>query len=1098
MLSAIYIKGFKTFAKPVRMPLEGGATVIVGPNGSGKSNITDAVLFALGEQSPGVLRAGAMGDVIFSGSETLKAAAAAEITLVLDNSSGEISLPYEEVSITRRVSRGGDTEYRVNGARSRLADVRAVAGEAGMGRHSILRQGAVDAIVTGGASACRTALEEAAGLGVYRRRRLAASRRLERADAQLEKSRQLEAELADQLRRIEGEAEAARQYRDLEARHRKLSLAHLYRLATWETKELERKARERASRAENLASREKSLREESARIERQLRETGEDLGARERTLESLEDSVEHVRSESLRSERALMRLRSEQGRSEERGRVSARLREELRRAEQAGSDLESKSEIQEKEHSSKKQELDGLQQRASAAQREQQDASRRQSRLTGNLERLQARRERETDADEEPDALDLEELERVRGEVGAQEAALHDGPNECLEGLIHRVKGHSDAARDLGDGVRRREGVISAARGDAEARMRSLDRAEEKPSAGVRLHEVIRPRPGYERAVESALGEAGEGILAGSLEEGIQILSGTERVAVRLDAHDLEEDARVSGRPLLECVEILDENYAGAVRRILAGIHVVDELNGSAPENGHVVVTKSGLRLSRTSVSLNAGDRFERQARLRDAKERLELLGGQTGQKLRGARESISEAARRAEALGEQAGEARSLLRRAGRASKLVLREVESHEARTKRACEERRRRREQRRELEREISEVERDLGSARTEAARARERLREASSAAERAREETSRAEQKKRGLQGELSSVRRRREKISGVLARRGEVSETEAERVFALAGRASQLARKVTDSGLEHRSRLRKLRSEVSEKHREMTAEQSRLAARSSEVAGELATARAEAERAREDLERARQSAEAAEEEIREEWSASLEVAREESERASGNVEAERDKVARGIRRFGDVNLLALSQEQQLRERHEFVSAQRTDAEDASAEIGSIIRDVDREIESRFDETFERVQGAFREMVPRMMEGSSGELELSEEGVEIGLRLGRRGRRPLRVLSGGERSLLALSFLFAIFLSHRQGSQRTFCIVDEAEAALDDVNLARFLAVVDSYKADGQLILVTHQKRTMAAADVLYGVTQDASGTTVIVSKRLSGE
>src|ERR687897_1724452 len=256
VLSAIYIKGFKTFARPVRMPLEGGITSIVGPNGSGKSNITDAVLFALGEQSPGVLRAGAMGDVIFSGSETLPAASAAEVTLVLDNEEGRISLPYNEVSISRRISRAGETEYRINGSRARLADVRSVAGEIGLGRHSILRQGAVDSIVAGGAVACRLALEEAAGLGVFRRRRVSASRRLEKADSQLEKSRQLEGELANQLRRIEREAAAARGYRDLESRYRELSLAHLYRVATDETSGLRVKLGEVESRVVELGERE--------------------------------------------------------------------------------------------------------------------------------------------------------------------------------------------------------------------------------------------------------------------------------------------------------------------------------------------------------------------------------------------------------------------------------------------------------------------------------------------------------------------------------------------------------------------------------------------------------------------------------------------------------------------------------------------------------------------------------------------------------------------------------------------------------------------------------------------------------------------------
>ena len=129
---------------------------------------------------------------------------------------------------------------------------------------------------------------------------------------------------------------------------------------------------------------------------------------------------------------------------------------------------------------------------------------------------------------------------------------------------------------------------------------------------------------------------------------------------------------------------------------------------------------------------------------------------------------------------------------------------------------------------------------------------------------------------------------------------------------------------------------------------------------------------------------------------------------------------------------------------------------------------------------------------------MLAGASGVLDLSEDGVEIGIRLGRKGWRPLRVLSGGERALLALSFLFSIFLSRPTGGSGAFCILDEAEAALDDVNLARFLSVVDSHRSGGQYLLVTHQKRTMAAADVLYGVIQDASGATTVVSKRLQGE
>ena len=387
MLSAIYIKGFKTFARPVRMPLQGGITSIVGPNGSGKSNITDAVLFALGEQSPGVLRAGAMGELIFSGSETLAAASAAEVTLVLDNEDGRISLPYREVSISRRISRAGETEYRINGSRARLADVRSVAGEIGLGRHSILRQGAVDSIVAGGAAACRLALEEAAGLGVFRRRRVSASRRLERADVQLERSRQLEAELESQLRRIEREAAAAREYREIEARYRELSLAHLFRIATRELDGLRRKYEESNRQVATLAARERDIREEERRVELQLRNLEDDLKQTELRLEALEDGAEDLRTEALRSDRTVLRIEAGRGREGERRLAVLRLEDELARVSRTVKSLQGRSDELDAERAEKREEFDRLQKSLARARDGSVSADRERTKLSRELER---------------------------------------------------------------------------------------------------------------------------------------------------------------------------------------------------------------------------------------------------------------------------------------------------------------------------------------------------------------------------------------------------------------------------------------------------------------------------------------------------------------------------------------------------------------------------------------------------------------------------------------------------------------------------------------------------------------------------------------
>jgi chromosome segregation protein len=347
----------------------------------------------------------------------------------------------------------------------------------------------------------------------------------------------------------------------------------------------------------------------------------------------------------------------------------------------------------------------------------------------------------------------------------------------------------------------------------------------------------------------------------------------------------------------------------------------------------------------------------------------------------------------------------------------------------------------------------------------------------------------------LRATLAAGKKRQAEISRRLERTpaGDTDHTEA-----LAIRASRLAGTIVSAVRERRNALRKVKSEATEARREISIRQTSLSRRAVELAGELATARAHAERIAEEVSRAETSAAEAGEEIESEWAATLETARQEAEKHGESTDKERHALARRLKRFGDVNLLAVSQEEGLRERHQFVSAQRADAEAAATELNRIIRSVDGEIEARFSETFGRVREAFGAMVPRMLAGSSGVLELSEEGVEIGLRLGRKGWRPLRVLSGGERALLALSFLFSVFLSRPGGSSAAFCILDEAEAALDDLNLARFLSVVDSHRANGQYLLVTHQKRTMAAADVLYGVVQDASGATTVVSKRLQGE
>src|SRR5215217_7032996 len=1079
------------------MPLEGGVTAIVGPNGSGKSNITDAVLFALGEQSAGVLRAGAMSELIFSGSETLPPAGAAEVTLVLDNASGEISLPYREVSLTRRISRAGDTEYRINGTRARLQDVRAVAGEAGIGRHSILRQGAVDAIVAGGAAACRLALEEAAGLGVYRRRRLSASRRLEKAAVQLEKSRQLEAELANQLRRIEREAAAAREYRELESRYRELSLAHLYRAATQELGGLQRRLEEARSRTAELAAREAALRDAEETLARRSGELEGRLREAEGRLEALEDGAEDLRTESLRADRAFFRL--EVGRGREGGqRLSVSgLEEELHRVSQALASLQEKADELEAELGANREESVRLRDVSRRAREQDAVAEKERSRLAADLEVLRARLAHSVSAGERR-MMPEEDLARLADVVGSLKRSSVGGAQERIQELQERLGDRLALVEARAEEIGRRRGALAAAVGRAESRVRALQQTASE-GAGTRLYEVIRARPGYEMAVEAALGGFGAGVLAENVDEGMKLLSSTERVAVRLDAGRIEEGRLPAGKPLVECVDVIDERYAEALERLLGGIYVTEDLEKNAPSNGYVAVTREGLRLTRTSVSLRpAGSGFGREAGLSGGLEHLDALKNGPGETLYDLRERVSDASRRLDRLTAIVQGVSTIADRALRARALFSREAGRRLAVAEDSRRDLLEQERARTSLAREAQETEEALARAEKASIRAKEEISAAAQAASAADGAAEESDRRLARLRAAIAEGLDRQARISHRLAHARKTSGRETDWVLQIAGRAAHASGRLAATVRECRSALRALRSRIASEHHHASAQRTDLARQAAGLARNLASTRADVERLSEELRRARSQAAEATEEIEAEWGATLEAARREAERHPPGTGDERARLARRLNRFGDVNLLALSQEEGLRERHELVAAQRADAEAAAAELNRMILSIDREIEARFSETFERVRGAFGQMVPRMMEEASGVLDLSEEGVEVGLRLGRRGWKPLRVLSGGERALLALSFLFSVFLSRPGGDSGAFCVLDEAEAALDDLNLARFLTVVDSHRANGQFLLVTHQKRTMAAADLLYGVIQDASGATTVVSKRLQGE
>src|SRR5881275_314010 len=277
-LKSITLKGFKSFPDRTRLEFGSGVSVIVGPNGSGKSNVTDAVLWAMGEQSPLAVRGQSMQDVIFGGGRGVQPRSAAEVEIVLDNSDGEIDLPLSEISIIRRLDRNGEGEYRLNGARCRLADVIEVLSDTGLGKetHSVISQGRVDAIVSSRPRDRRMLIEEAAGLGKHRKRRRRAQLKLERTQDNLDRALDVEREARTRLKPLKRQAEAAELHERLE---RQVLQARLELLG----EELVLRGEELAA-AQASASEARSAR---AELEGKLQATGERRAAAEKELGDL-------------------------------------------------------------------------------------------------------------------------------------------------------------------------------------------------------------------------------------------------------------------------------------------------------------------------------------------------------------------------------------------------------------------------------------------------------------------------------------------------------------------------------------------------------------------------------------------------------------------------------------------------------------------------------------------------------------------------------------------------------------------------------------------------------------------------------------------
>ncbi|MGN6798703.1 MAG: chromosome segregation SMC family protein [Gaiellaceae bacterium] len=1109
-LRAIKLRGFKSFVDPVEILLEPGVSVVVGPNGSGKSNVSDSILWATGSMSPGELRAEKPDDVLFAGSTTGRSPVDfAEVDLLFDNSDGAWpDLPFSEVSVARRLHRGGEGQYLVNKAAVRRIDLVELLSDVGLGGglRSVISQGRVETVLNSKPAERRELIEEAAGLGRFKRRRHRAELKLARVAVQVDRARDLEDEVKKRLRPLALQATAAERAEKLGVEiarmHAAIAMLDLARLAERRTEAESRRAattEERRALDEKIAA----LVAEREQAEEELTDSA---GAREQAtaaLYRLRSGGERIqlRRESAASFTSVVRADLAAARAYDPS-ASAELEQAARAAAAAAQSAAGERARLQVEAEERWARIAAIERRTQTEVSAQLDAvlARRaetESMLPGGgrdaLLALRSATQRL--------AVRHESAHRFLAELRGDLAEARVAPRGPSPAELGRIADEADAAARTA--VRERDDLdarVGLARERLAALEQSLAEREGLPPAARALAEegeqlalqVLQVEAGRERATAAALAHRASAVLAADATRGLELVEkakasglGSVLVLVGRDPRELVDLPVVARHELLDSpVPAVTEDgigwdpgrgelwFAGeTAEAVLLELDArrrelrieVEELVARADEARRRV--DESAEQARVAAEAYAPVAHLRNVRRADATRLASILAG--AERLDETLRVAAAAAGRLEApLATRAGALAEDLRFIATREAELRRMVADSSARAAAA---------ERRAAGRSAPAIG-ELEQLRTEAEDLSERAAEAARAADEAADRASTAArtlaEAHPGRTGQLNQITLARlvagaERLEDALA-------VDVERFEApVRSRAEAQAARTTELGTE----LRRLAAAEVELRQAASAAGERLSA----VDIELARTDAERDEAQRRLDAAA------------------------SEPAEGDdCDELADKLDRYERRreqLGQVNPLAKEEYEAEKERLTELSVQRADLEKSLTELEQLRDDLTKTVESRFAETFEAVEHHFHEVATTLFPGGEGRLRLTEPdeageepGIEVELRPAGKRVTRLSLLSGGEKALGAIAFLFSLFLARPS----PFYLLDEVEAALDDTNIGRFTELLRTYADRAQFIVITHQKRTMEAADVLYGVTMGQDGVSQIVSRRLPRE
>ena len=1176
-LKSLEVQGFKTFPDKTKLSFEQGITSVVGPNGSGKSNISDAIRWVLGEQSPKSLRCSKMEDVVFNGTDTRKRTGYAEVTLNIDNKDRFLDFDGDEIAVTRRYYRSGESEYLINKAAVRLKDVNELFMDTGLGRdgYSMIGQGKIDSIVSSKSEDRREIFEEAAGISRYRYRKIDAERKLKNTEDNLLRLRDIVTELEERVGPLKKQSEKAQQFLkyseekrgleialwlisldksqdNLKEQDEKISIArNQYEEAEQALAEIQSETEEIYQKNGELSAKADSLRAEISKLDSDIAEKKSLISVAENDILHHNENIERIKGEIERADDDMSKL--EQSINDKQKKITT-LDAEITGKQKLYSKVSEELNVINLDSSKSGDELQSLTAELSTLTTQSADARVIDMTADTGIAELEQRKDTLTQTVEDK-TTQLNELVDLQAQYIKDIKSVKDDIQSfenSIEGLSLKLESRDKKRAQL----------------KAESEKQSLDLREHQRKIDF-LENLERNLEGFSKSVKSVVNASKNGRLKGICGPVSRVISVPSEYAVSIETAlgaamqnivvETDEDAKqairflkstdggratflpintIKPRELKEnglddCYGFVgiaselcscDKKYANILSSLLGRIVIADDLNSAAS-----IAKRYSYRFKVVTLDgqvVNAGGSLTGGSQLRNTG----VLSRQADiKKLKAQTDKLIAKVKEAETLSEQINrecasiEADLLGYRADLSNKqqdLVRLEAE------KRACDN------EINNTKTAISDSEQELADCTEKINGFKESQKNAKAQLAELNVKIAEIDEKVNSVTGNRAELTQKREELTvklqnirlEIVTAQKDIDALNAEIVFARnTGSGNDKRKAMMFAQIEDVEKtiaeikanigqyqndiavLENTQKSINEQIEAISAQRELFEKRSVEIRNVERDKNNEREVSGRELARLEERKINIQKEydniISKLWD-EYELTKREAEKTAIEIEdnakaqSRLNELKRSIKNLGSVNVSAIEEYKEVSERYEFMSAQVADVEKSKNEIEKLIVTLTKQMKEVFVESFDQINSNFTRTFKELFGGGTASLSLSDpeniltSGIDIIVHPPGKIVVHLDALSGGEKALVAIALYFAIM----KVRPAPFCVMDEIEAALDDVNVFRFASYLRRMTEKTQFILITHRRGTMEEADVLYGVTMQDEGISKLLELR----